>query len=258
MKKEVFFILILITLFLALNYSWMDALVVDFLQDENELANVSRIVDGDTLKLENGETVRLLGVNTPERGERYYQEAKEFLQLKIEGKEVRMERTSEYKDKYGRLLRHVFLAEEHINIEIIEEGYANPYFLQDKRYEREFRNAWNKCIQRDLRLCEKSRDPCAPCIKLEEFDYQNQKFTLRNVCSFSCDLHNWEVKEEGRKHFSLSFAIEANKAVDILCGEGKDTQDSIFLDSCENIWTATGDTIYIRDGQGNLVLWKSY
>ncbi|MGB2842733.1 MAG: hypothetical protein WBC40_09725 [Halobacteriota archaeon] len=38
-------------------------------------AIVSRIIDGDTIELQNGERVRLLGINTPEKGQPYYEEA---------------------------------------------------------------------------------------------------------------------------------------------------------------------------------------
>lgn len=260
MKKRGLSVLLFlfVLLLFVLNYSWMDALVIELLQEEQEYANVSRVIDGDTLKLESGETIRLLGINTPEKGERYYAEAKTFLQSKVEGKEVRLERVSEDKDKYGRLLRHVFLGEEHINKELVEEGFANPYFLGDKRYEREFRDAWNMCVQKNVILCERSRDVCASCIKLEEFNYQNQKFTLKNVCSRNCDLTGWEVKEEGRKHFSFSFILEANKAVDIICSERDDARDRVFLESCDHVWTETGDTLYLRDAHGKLVLWQNY
>jgi len=43
-------------------------------------AIVPRIIDGDTIELQNGERVRLLGINTPEKGQPYYEEATNRLQ----------------------------------------------------------------------------------------------------------------------------------------------------------------------------------
>ena len=52
---------------------------------------VTRVIDGDTVELSNGERVRLIGIDTPEIDEYYYEEATEELRSLIEGKTVRME-----------------------------------------------------------------------------------------------------------------------------------------------------------------------
>ena len=43
------------------------------------LFTVTRVIDGDTIELSNGETVRFVCINTPEKGQPGFQEAKEFL-----------------------------------------------------------------------------------------------------------------------------------------------------------------------------------
>ena len=68
---------------------------------------VSRIVDGDTLELGNGETVRLVGMDTPEVGECGYQKASDHLASLVLGKRVRLGVSDEDRDRYGRLLRYV-------------------------------------------------------------------------------------------------------------------------------------------------------
>ena len=53
-------------------------------------AIVSKVIDGDTIKLQNGERVRLLGINTPEMGQPYYEEATNRLkELILKGKPLR-------------------------------------------------------------------------------------------------------------------------------------------------------------------------
>jgi micrococcal nuclease len=106
---------------------------------------VARVVDGDTLKLENGERVRLIGIDTPEMhesskllrdskrtgadvrtiqalGKRSY----EFVRPLLENQRVRLEFDVEKRDKYGRLLAYVFLKNgTFVNAEIVKQGYAS-------------------------------------------------------------------------------------------------------------------------------------
>lgn len=70
---------------------------------------VSSVIDGDTFKIDNGQKVRLLTINTPEKGECYYQEARQALKDLIENKQVRLEKDISERDQYGRLLRHAIL-----------------------------------------------------------------------------------------------------------------------------------------------------
>ena len=87
---------------------------------EPELANVSRVIDGDTIETNLG-TVRLLGINTPEKGKPGYETAKQFLE-QIENKTVELLRDSEDVDKYNRLLRYVHYQGSFVNLEILENG----------------------------------------------------------------------------------------------------------------------------------------
>src|SRR3972149_7497913 len=64
---------------------------------------VERAIDGDTIETEIG-NIRLLGINTPERGESYYNEAKAFLASRIFNKTVELEFVGERIDKYNRTL----------------------------------------------------------------------------------------------------------------------------------------------------------
>jgi micrococcal nuclease len=106
---------------------------------------VERAVDGDTLKLENGERVRLIGIDTPEmhesakldRDSRRSGQDKKIIQAMgrrsfrftkdlVEGKRVRLEFDVEKHDKYERLLAYVYLKDgTFVNAEIIKQGYAS-------------------------------------------------------------------------------------------------------------------------------------
>jgi len=92
---------------------------------------VSKVVDGDTIRLENGETVRLIGIDTPEtvhpsKAVEYYgKEASDFTRMMVEGKQVELEFDVQRRDKYNRLLAYVYLEDgTFVNAELVKEGYA--------------------------------------------------------------------------------------------------------------------------------------
>lgn len=100
-----------------------------------EPALVTRIVDGDTIVVEGGQKVRLLGMDTDERGEPCYTEAKNVLAGLILNKEVQLERDGEDKDMYGRLLRWIWLDNKLINEELVRLGLAAARFEQPVHYQ---------------------------------------------------------------------------------------------------------------------------
>jgi len=95
---------------------------------------VSRVLDGDTIVLDNGETVRLIGVDAPETHhpeipvQRFGEEATEFLKRFAEGFECTIEyEPDNIRDQYERLLAYVFVGGRLANAEIIQRGYAYAY-----------------------------------------------------------------------------------------------------------------------------------
>jgi micrococcal nuclease len=93
-----------------------------------------RVIDGDTIILDGNETIRLIGVDTPETKDprklvQYYgQEAYEFTKSQVEGKNVRLEYDQQKIDKYGRTLAYVFLEDgTMLNSLIIVRGYGFAY-----------------------------------------------------------------------------------------------------------------------------------
>lgn len=98
-----------------------------------EHVNVTRVVDGDTFELIDGRKVRLICVNTPEKGESGYKNATEYLRLLVEGKEVSLEKDVSETDRYGRLLRYVYVESNDmdeqifVNKEIVSKGYAKIF-----------------------------------------------------------------------------------------------------------------------------------
>lgn len=95
---------------------------------------VKQVLDGDTIILDNGETIRLIGVDAPEIHhpeipvQRFGEEAKEFLRRLTEGFDYILEyEPGNLRDKYGRLLAYVFVEDRLVNAEMIRHGYAYAY-----------------------------------------------------------------------------------------------------------------------------------
>jgi endonuclease YncB( thermonuclease family) len=92
---------------------------------------VQKIYDGDTVVLNDGRKVRLLGINTPEIGHRGNMadvggdEAKQWLTGRLLNKKARLVTDIEKTDKYGRTLAHLFTEKkDHINLQLVEAGLA--------------------------------------------------------------------------------------------------------------------------------------
>jgi len=105
-----------------------------------------RVVDGDTIELDGKETVRLIGVDTPETKdprkpvEYFGQEASEFTKKLVEGKKVRLEYDQTKKDVWTRTLAYVFLEDgTFVNAEIVKQGYGFAYTEFPFKYMEEFR-----------------------------------------------------------------------------------------------------------------------
>ena len=95
--------------------------------ETTEEVMVKRVIDGDTFETASGKKVRLIGIDAPElhpKKECLAEEAKDFLQNKIENKKVLLKKDKENTDKYGRLLRYVYLNGEFVNESLVEKGLA--------------------------------------------------------------------------------------------------------------------------------------
>jgi len=91
-------------------------------------ALVTRIVDGDTIELESGETIRYLMINTPEttggKNECYGSNAVQFNTDLVLGKTVTLDYDTQCTDRFGRTLAYVSVGGQEVNTLMIERGYA--------------------------------------------------------------------------------------------------------------------------------------
>ncbi len=85
---------------------------------------VVEVIDGDTIDLGNGERVRLVGIDTPERGECGYEKAADALSALVLGRQVELVRSDEDRDRYDRLLRYVDVDGVDAGLELVRRGLA--------------------------------------------------------------------------------------------------------------------------------------
>lgn len=90
------------------------------LQQDAEEAFVARVIDGDTFVLSSGERVRLIGINAPEKEEQCFEESKQALVLLLENRNILLQKDVSETDKYGRLLRYVFVEDFFVNKFLVE------------------------------------------------------------------------------------------------------------------------------------------
>ncbi|MGB9738004.1 thermonuclease family protein [Chloroflexus sp.] len=92
-----------------------------------EPATLVRVIDGDTIDIRiNGreERVRYIGVDTPERGQPWYDEATQANRRLVEQEPLLVARDVSERDRYGRLLRYVFAGDQFVNLVLVEQGFA--------------------------------------------------------------------------------------------------------------------------------------
>lgn len=101
---------------------------------------VRKVIDGDTIELDDNQSVRYIGIDTPETrkregdtwvyaGEPFAEKAKDFNRQLVEGKIARLESDVQKKDKYGRILAYCFVGDTFVNAKILEEGLGLLYTI---------------------------------------------------------------------------------------------------------------------------------
>ena len=113
-------------------------------QDAYLSATLIRVVDGDTIKvqLDSGPiTIRLHGIDSPERKQRFGSAATKALRTLVEGELLEIEPV-EQSDSYGRMIATVLVRGRDLNAAMVEAGYAWAY----RRYLRRIATDQQYCV----------------------------------------------------------------------------------------------------------------
>jgi len=234
-------------------------------------AIVSRVVDGDTFELSNGDRVRLLGMDAPEHGEQFYNAATERLREMVEGKSVGLEKDVSQKDGFDRLLRYVFIDSNDgnvfVNMQLVEEGYAYAYVVSpDEKYLDEFIAAENSARTKGLNIWQSAvSDSCLATefhynAKGNDNDNLNDEYvTFKNACTGEIDMTGWKARDENGNSFVFPQFVLCSGCLAVLhSGSGEDSGNNLYWGSDIAIWNNAGDTLWLHDADGALVLRQNY
>lgn len=224
MKKIVVGILFILSL--VLYYHWT--------VPASEVVNiyVERAVDGDTLKSNSSQTFRLVGVNTPERGQPGYEEAKDFL-AGLEGRIVGVEIMGT--DKYSRGLAYVFDGDENINEEILRNGLGSLYYYEHDEYYSKMEKAEEFARENGLGIWKRSSN--WGCIEMLEFETSEpERLVLGNNCGFDIELN---------------YKDDATHIYDGVVPAG-----GIYENEFSHIWNTNGDSLYVYDEEGMVLFYR--
>ncbi|MDD5622286.1 MAG: thermonuclease family protein [Actinomycetota bacterium] len=261
-----YLIIVLSVIFLSifsgcgLYYDYGKADNSDGIEDESGIL-VKEVVDGDTIVLSNGSRVRLIGINTPEHGMYFFEEAKEVLEAIVLGKEIVLEKDISNKDKYGRLLRYVYAGDLFVNLEMVKRGFANAYtYPPDVEHNEEFLEAERYARENNLGLWLKSK---VDIVKVEvNYDARgndnnnlNDEYVkMENTGDDSIDIGGWTIKDAGTNIYRFEkYFFESGSEVFLFTGSGRDGAGKFYWGSSGPIWNNDSDTLYLRDKEGLLV-----
>lgn len=244
---------------------------------------VTNVIDGDTIQLSTGESVRLIGINAPEKGEKCYEESKDFLEYVILNEEITLEKDVEDKDQYGRLLRYVYANGSDVSYGMIYLGYAHKYKYglntrESSRYEKAEKLAkenceciWQPCSNTNENIVNYIKDKCFSvtyfnfnAVGDDNYNLNDEYVTLKNNCDYDINMEGWTIKDDTASHvYSFpAFSITGKNSFTLYTGVGDNTDTNLYWGRTSGdyaaIWNNNGDTLYLRDKKGDLVLSSSY
>ena len=94
---------------------------------------VKRVIDGDTIELANGQIVRFVGVNAPNNGEPFEEEATEANAKLVSGKAVTLEYDTYTSDRFGRVLAYPLVDGKNVVVELARLGMVKVTIYEDRR-----------------------------------------------------------------------------------------------------------------------------
>jgi micrococcal nuclease len=114
---------------------------------------VREVRDGDTIVLNDGKTVRYIGIDTPEKDELFFREAKEANRQMLRGKKITLEYDIEKRDRYGRTLAYVWVDSVLVGAELVRNGLASVYlFSPNLKHRDRFVSLQKQAREKKLRI----------------------------------------------------------------------------------------------------------
>lgn len=224
---------------------------------------VTHVVDGDTVDLADGTRIRLIGINTPELDQPYYDEATQFTRALLENKQVGLEVDADELDQYDRTLAYLWIGDELANYTIVRSGWANSLSIQPNvKYAVYIEQAQEKAAAEGAGIWQQSQatvaidfvqyDPQGP----DEENMNDEYVRLYNNGTVEINIAGFTVSDESRRVYTFGdLTLLPNGRVTLHSGCGVDTPPSqVFWCADDPVWNNSGDTVYVYDTEGRLVV----
>lgn len=244
-----------------------------------EIAYVERVVDGDSIEIMlDGRRfdLRYIGIDAPEIGMPYSNESAELNQQMVEGQIVELERDVSDTDKYGRLLRYVYLLDgTMVNSELVRLGYALALaYPPDTKYQEAINSFEEEAKEKGLGLWAPPTPTAAivdqdltPKIQVDpscsqfnspgnDNENKNEEYVcLTNFGSSAVDLSGWSIQDQyGWTYHFPAFSLNESSKVKIRTGCGTDSQQDLYWCKDETaVWNNDGDCVFLLNQEGLLI-----
>lgn len=219
-----------------------------FQTPEVETSTILRVIDGDTLELQDSRIIRFANINAPEKDFYNSNLALNFLK-QFENSTISFEILQT--EKYGRLLARVYSGSEYLNLELVSLGFSSKFLVHESEL-KQFKHAELSAISQNKGIWLSS--DLSSCFKSTIFP-EEELIVLENICP-SLNLKNWKLKDESRS--VLVFPSIFLGKITIHTGKGKNNMTDIFWQSTSNILNNDRDSIYLFDTQGKLAHYSTY
>ncbi len=263
-------------------------LVSDEAATSGDAWRATEVVDGDTLYLAGplGQLqVRIIGINTPELGECFSDEATDALVELVDGNDLVVVSDQTDLDQFDRALRYVETVDGvDVGAELVAGGFAiaRRYPPDDARadvYARlqaaaqdEQRGLWapDACGDSDLDGVEIGIEVNADAPGDDSENLNGEWVRFTNNATERVDLDGWEVADESASHRHTFSGLELDPGASVTlftgCADDMNGDDTTGEHGAERFWCASGsavwnnsgDTVFLRDANGNIAATFAY
>ena len=234
-------------------------------------ATLGYVFDGDSIEAQiDGDVVevRLIGINAPEGDECFGDRSRAALIAALNGADLVLVGGSDANsDRYGRLLRYIYVDGENVNGRMLADG--NAVALQgDHRYNAAFVEIGDLAADADAGMW--APDACGtaphPDVAIVEVEYNppgpdderlyDEYVTIEHGSdSGAIALSNWILRDESSQNRYVfgDVVLGEGDGVTVRSGCGTDTAKVVYWCAERSVWSNTGDTVILQDENGNVV-----
>jgi micrococcal nuclease len=249
-----------------------------------ELAYVERVIDGDSIEVVlDGKLyeLRYIGIDAPELGVPLFADATEANRALVEKQIVELESDITDSDRYGRLLRYVYLPDgRFVNSELVGLGLAAAHaYPPDIKYQDILISKEQNAADAGLGIWAREITPSLdfdddPIINIQvdpscsqfnapgnDNENKNEEFVcIINNGTDSAELSDWSMHDEyGWTYQFPLFELEGKSKVRIFTGCGIDSPQELYWCKDETaVWNNDGDCVYLQDSEGKEVATYCY